>query len=162
MHYRYKPLLTPTYSPWAKGKVERPIKYVRERFWRGYVFTSMPQANINIRQWINNVAGERIHGTTREKVILRFNREKGSLGVLPRTPYDISEKAYRKVYKDCQLSFGANNYVVPHKHVGAKVLIRVRDGIMRIFNDDQMIAVYKIPIGKGLTVANPKFYQRLK
>jgi len=162
MHYGYKPLLTPTYSPWAKGKVERPIKYVRERFWRGYQFTEMVQANINIRQWINTVAGARTHGTTREKVLVRFNREKGSLGCLPRTPYDISEKAYRKVYKDCQLSFGANRYVVPHEYVGKKVLLRVRDGIMRIFNDDQIIAVYKIPPGKGQTIANTKFYHRLR
>ncbi len=162
MHYGFKPLLTPTYSPWAKGKVERPIKYVRERFWRGYKFTDIAQANINIRQWINAVAIERIHGTTREKVIERFNREKPYLGALPHRPYDISEKARRKVYKDCQLSFGANRYVVPHEYAGKKVLLKIRDGIMRIFDDDQMIAVYKIPPGKGQVIANPKFYQRLK
>jgi transposase len=51
MHYGFKPLLTPPYSPWAKGKVERPIGYVRERFWRGYEFTDISLANINIRQW---------------------------------------------------------------------------------------------------------------
>jgi transposase len=162
MHYGYKPLLTPTYSPWAKGKVERPIKYVRERFWRGYQFINIAQTNINIRQWINAVAGTRIHGTTREKVLLRFAREKSYLGVLPRSSYDISEKARRKVHKDCQLSFGANRYVVPHESVGKKVLLKIRDGIMRIFDNDQMVAVYKIPQGKGQVIANPKFYQRLR
>ncbi len=162
MHYGFKPILTPTYSPWAKGKVERPIKYVRERFWRGYEFINIEQANINIRQWINTVAIERIHGTTKEKVQERFNRERPYLGSLPHRPYDISEKARRKVYKDCQLSFGANRYVVPHECVGKKVLLKVRDGIVRIFDDDQMIAVYKIPPGKGQVIENPKFYQRLK
>ncbi len=162
MHYGFKLLLTPTYSPWAKGKVERPIKYVRERFWRGYEFTSIAQANINIRQWINTVALDRIHGTTKEKVSIRFNREKEHLGCLPHSPYDISEKARRKVYKDCQLSFGANRYVIPHKSVGKKVLLKIRDSVMRIFDDDQMIAVYKIPPGKGQVISNPKFYQRLK
>ncbi|MEA3378788.1 MAG: IS21 family transposase [Nanoarchaeota archaeon] len=162
MHYGFKPILTPTYSPWAKGKVERPIKYVRERFWRGYVFTDIGQANINIRQWINTVAIERIHGTTKEKVQERFNRERPYLGSLPHRPYDISEKARRKVYKDCQLSFGANRYVIAHECVGKKVLLKIRDGIIRIFDDDQMIAVYKIPPGKGQVIENPKFYQRLR
>jgi len=162
MHYGFKPILTPTYSPWAKGKVERPIKYVRERFWRGYEFTDIGQANINIRQWINTVAGARIHGTTKEKVLERFNREKPYLGSLPHRPYDISEKARRKVYKDCQLSFGANRYVVAHECVGKKVLLKIRDGIMRIFDDDHMIAVYRIPLGKGQVIENPKFYQRLR
>ena len=162
MHYGFKPLLTPTYSPWAKGKVERPIKYVRERFWRGYKFTNIAQANVNIRQWINTAAIERIHGTTKEKVQERFIREKPTLGTLPHRPYDISEKARRKVYKDCQLSFEANRYVVPHEYVSKKVLLKIRDGIMRVFDDDQMIAVYKIPPGKGQVIENPKFYQRLK
>ena len=161
MHYGFKPLLTPAYSPWAKGKVERPIKYVRERFWRGYKFTDIKQANINIRQWINAVAIDRIHGTTREKVETRFRQEKACLGCLPHRPYDISEKARRKVQKDCQLSFDANRYVIPHEHVGRKVLLKVKDGIMRIFDNDQMIAVYNIPSGKGQVIANPKFYQRL-
>lgn len=162
MHYGFKPILTPTYSPWAKGKVERPIQYVRERFWRGYEFVDITVTNINIRQWINTVAIERIHGTTREKVFERFSREKEHLGHLPHSPYDISEKARRKVYKDCQISFGANKYVVPHECVEKKVLIKVRDGIMRIFDNDQMVAVYKIPPKKGQVIANPKFYQRLK
>ena len=162
MHYGFKPILTPVYSPWAKGKVERPITYVRERFWRGYEFINIGQANIHIRQWNNTVASERIHGTTREKVSLRFNNERPYLGTLPHRPYDISEKARRKVYKDCQLSFGANRYVVPHEYVEKKVLLKIRHGVMRIFNDDKMIAVYKIPSKKGQVIANPRFYQRLR
>jgi transposase len=35
-HYRFKASACPPYSPWVKGKVERPIDYIRERFWRGY------------------------------------------------------------------------------------------------------------------------------
>jgi transposase len=76
MHYGFKPLVTPPYSPWAKGKVERPIGYVRERFWRGYVFNNILQANSDIRQWINTIASQRVHGTTHEKVCDRFETEK--------------------------------------------------------------------------------------
>jgi transposase len=162
VHYGFKPLVAPPYSPWVKGKVERPIGYVRERFWRGYVFNDIPQANKDIRQWINNVANQRVHGTTQEKVEIRFGREKPYLGVLPRQPYDISEKAYRKVQKDCQIAFQGNRYVVPHEYVGHNLLLKIRDGILRIFCDDQMLAVYRIPIGRGRTLADPRFYQRLK
>jgi len=162
MHYGFKLWVTPPYSPWAKGKVERPIGYVRERFWRGYIFNDISQANSDIRQWINAIAGQRIHGTTREKVITRFEAEKPYLGALPHQPYDISEKVYRKVYKDCQISFDGNRYVVPHEYVGQKVLLRIRDGLLRVFGDEQMIAVYRIPPGKGQTSADPRFYERLK
>ena len=66
------------------------------------------------------------------------------------------------MYKDCQISFDGNRYVVPHEHVGQKVLLRIRDGLLRVFSDDRMIAVYRIPPGKGQTLADPRFYERLK
>jgi transposase len=49
MHYRFKPVACPPYSPWCKGKVERPIDYIRERFWRGYDFSDLLQANKDVR-----------------------------------------------------------------------------------------------------------------
>jgi len=162
MHYGFKPLVAPAYSPWVKGKVERPIGYVRERFWRGYVYNNLVQVNSNVKRWLIETASERIHGTTKEKVSIRFNKEKDYLGDLPRSSYDLSEKVWRKVYKDCQVSFKCNRYVVPHEYVGEKVLLKIRSGIMRIFKDDKMIAVYKIAAGKGNMIANPRFYQRLK
>jgi hypothetical protein len=161
-HYGFKPLTTPAYSPWAKGKVERPIQYIRERFWRGYVYTNLPQTNKDMVVWINTVADERIHGTTHEKVNDRFAKERGALGLLPLSPYDISEKCYRKVHKDCQLCFEGNRYVVPHEYARKIVLLKISDGIVRIFFDDKLIAVYQIPEGKNQTLAHPQFYQRLK
>lgn len=78
------------------------------------------------------------------------------------TPFDTSEKVFRIVHKDCQLAFNGNRYVVPHECVGKKVLLKVKDGIIRIFNDDEMVAVYRIPPEKGITVSHPRFYERLK
>lgn len=162
MHYGFKLLSTPAYAPWAKGKVERPIGYVRERFWRGYIFNNLYYCNQDIRKWILNIANERIHGTTREKVSLRFEREKTYLGSLPHQPYDISEKVWRQVHKDCQIAFGGNKYVMPHEYVGQKVLLKIRNGLLRAFKDDVMIAVYNIPKEKGRIISDPRFYKRLK
>lgn len=162
VHYGFKPLAAPPYSPWVKGKVERPYNFVRERFWRGYVFNSLLDANRDVARWNTVVAAERIHGTTHEKVSDRFGKERPYLGALPRAPFDLSEKAYRKVHKDCQLSLGGNRYVVPHELVGKTVLLKIKDEILRVFNDDVVAAIYRIPPTKGNTVANPRFYERLK
>ena len=35
-HYGFTPEVAPAYSPWVKGKVERPMDFIREGFWRGY------------------------------------------------------------------------------------------------------------------------------
>lgn len=162
VHYGFKPLTTPAYSPWAKGKVERPIQYIRERFWRGYVYHDLDNANKNILDWLRTVADIRIHGTTREKVTHRFEKERPFLSLLPLNDYDISEKYIRKVHKDCQLSFNGNRYVVPHEYADKTVLLKIIDGEIRIFYDDNLIATYPIPEDKGQTLGHPEFYQRLR
>ena len=39
-HYGFAPKACPPYAAWVKGKVERPVDYIRESFWRGYAFNS--------------------------------------------------------------------------------------------------------------------------
>jgi len=162
LHYGFKPKVAPPYAPWVKGKVERPMRYIRERFWRGYTYQDISTANRDIRTWLITVAFNRIHGTTRQKICDRFKHERNVLGPLPQYPYDISLKFYRKVHKDCQLSFGGTRYVVPHELVGKQALLRVRDDVIRIFDDDQLITTYRIPEEKGQTLGHPQFYRRLK
>ena len=161
-HYGFKPVACPPYSPWYKGKVERPIDYIRERFWRGYHYTGIEQVNKDVRQWLDTIAFTRVHGTTKQKVSDRFAAEKSHLGEIPNRPYDTSEKAVRKVYKDCQLSFCGNRYVVSHKCVGKKLLLKIKNGIVRIYDDAELIVVYKIPEDKGNLLADPRFYAALK
>jgi len=161
-HYGYKPVACPPYSPWYKGKVERPIDYLRERFWRGYQYTDMERVNRDARDWNTTVAMERVHGTTKEQVKLRFERERSSLGQLPNRPYDTAEKVFRKVYKDCQVSFGGNRYVVPHTLVRRPVLLKIKNGILRVYDDDILAAEYQIPEAKGQLMSHPRFYEALK
>lgn len=161
-HYTFKPAACPPYSPWYKGKVERPIDYLRERFWRGYQYTDLDRVNRDALDWNTTVAMERVHGTTREQVKVRFDRERPHLGQLPNRPYDTSEKIFRKVYKDCQISFGGNRYVVPHTLVGKPVLLKIKNGSLRVFDDANLAAEYQIPESKGQLLAHPGFYEALK
>ena len=161
MHYGFKPLTTPAYAPWAKGKVERPIGYIRKSFWLGYEFYNLKESNKNVMEWLKEVADERIHGTTREKVEDRFGKEREFLGGLPQGEYDISEKLWRKVYKDCQVAFDCNRYIVPHEYVGQNVLLKIKDDNLRIFFDEKLIAEYKIPEDKGHTLGW-ELYDRLR
>lgn len=162
LHYGFKPLAAPPYAPWVKGKVERPMDYVRERFWRGYAFKDLEQTNHDIRLWLKTTAFNRVHGTTRQKVGDRFEKEQPYLGPLPRDTYDLSVKYFRQVEKDCQVSFDGNRYVVPHELVGRRILLRVQDEVIRFFDDDRLVTVYRRPAEKGQTRAHPQFYQRLK
>jgi len=161
-HYGFTPKPCPPYSPWVKGKVERPIDYIRERFWRGYTFVSLEALNRDVRRWLDETANRRIHGTHRQPVIGRWQQEIPRLGTLPPSDYDTSTKVYRKVYKDCQISYNANRYLVPHQVVGKMVLLKIKNGMIRIYHDQDLLVSYQEPKGKHQLVGNRLFYEQLK
>lgn len=161
-HYGFRLVACPPYAPWCKGKVERPIGYLNADFWRGYVFSSLTQANADLWHWLTEVAAQRVHGTTREVVGVRFAREKPSLGPLPAQSYDTREKVVRKVYRDCQVSFGGNRYVVPHRWVGKKLLVCSDGQQLTVYHDAESIVTYPLATGRGELVQNPAFYKALK
>ena len=161
-HYGFTPKPCPPYSPWVKGKVERPMDYIRERFWRGYTFTSLETLNRDMRTWLDETANQRIHGTYHQPVITRWLQEMPRLGPLPVSVYDTSIKLYRKVYKDCQVSYNANRYIVPHLMVGKKILLKIKNREIRIFHDQDLLVTYQEAEGKHNVVGNPLFYEQLK
>ena len=161
-HYGFQPKAAPPYSPWVKGKVERPMDYIRERFWRGYSFSSIQKANEDIMVWLNETANRRIHGTHHEAVNLRWEKEIPFLRKLPPVDYDTSLKVFRKVYKDCQLSYNGNRYGVPYHVVGKKVMIKIKGDLIRIYHDQELLATYREPETKNKMISDPRIYEQLK
>jgi transposase len=161
-HYGFAPKACPPYAPWVKGKVERPVDYLRESFWRGYSFSGLETANRDLHDWIDTVANRRIHGTHRQPVIERWQLEKPHLAALPAADYDTSLKVFRKVYRDCQVSYEASRYVLPHDVVGKRVLLKVKNGTIHFFDDDRLLVSYTQAESKHQLVGNPMFYEALK
>ena len=76
--------------------------------------------------------------------------------------FDTAYRIFRKVHKDCKVRFEGNSFVVPHKLVGKTVILRVKEHIIRIFDDDCLVVTYEIPRTKGNLVQDKRFYADLK
>jgi hypothetical protein len=64
---------------------------VKRNFLGGRTPTTLSQANQAALIWCNTTAGLRIHGTTREKPLERFQQtERARLKPLPAAPYAMS------------------------------------------------------------------------
>ena len=89
--YGFLPKLCRPYRPQTKGKVERMVRYVRDNFYRPLVTklaaSGLPldidTANAEVLMWLDNVAHQRIHDTTKEKPSVRLQREQPYLQPLP-------------------------------------------------------------------------------
>ena len=77
--------------PKDKPKVERNVPYARERFFKGADFDDFTHVRAAAPKWCLEVAGMRIHGTTRKKPLVVFqNGERHTLLPWDGVPYDIA------------------------------------------------------------------------
>ena len=61
-HYGFLPDPARAFQPTDKPRVERPMPYVRDSFWRGREFTSLAQMQAGAERWCTEVAGIRHAG----------------------------------------------------------------------------------------------------
>ena len=70
------------------GKVERPIRYIRESFFYGRTFANDDDLNEQASRWLEGTANLRRHATTGERPVDRFERdERSALLPLANCPY---------------------------------------------------------------------------
>ncbi len=87
-HWDFRPRACRPYRARTKGKVERPIRYVRRSLVYGRTFAGDADLNAQAEWWLGRVANVRRHGTTKERPVDRFERdERAALGPLAPRPY---------------------------------------------------------------------------
>ncbi len=135
-HYGFLILPCRPATPQHKGKVEGGVAYVQGRFMGGRGRMKLSQANQEVRQWCQNEAGLRIHGTTREQPRRQYEQvEKEHLKCLPETPYDMAIWKRVKLHRDCHIVFEGSYYSAPFRLVGQSLWVCAGTRQVRLYND---------------------------
>jgi transposase len=74
-HWSFTPRACRPYRAQTKGKVERPVRYLRDNFVYGRTFTNDADLDQQRRGWLDDIANVRVHATTRERPRDRFDRD---------------------------------------------------------------------------------------
>ncbi|MGH2657412.1 MAG: IS21 family transposase [Actinomycetota bacterium] len=126
-HHGFLPVATPPYWPQAKGKVERGVGYIKTSFLEGRTFGDLDDLNGQLAHWLDSVANVRVHGTTGQRPIDRYQDELLALRPAAAVPfYDTRPVLIRKVASDCHISYQAVHYSAlarggwPHRHPAAR------------------------------------------
>lgn len=138
-------------TPRHKGKVEQGgVHYVKRNFLGGREPTTLTQANQDVLNWVDTTAGQRIHGTTKERPRDRFALERKALRALPGTPYDMAVWKQVKVHRDCYVNFERAYYSAPFRLVGQQVWVRGGTRQVYVYTSDyQMVATHPRPCPAG-------------
>lgn len=87
-HWGFRIRACRPYRAKTKGKVERPVSYIRGNFLYGRDFLGDGDLNAQALTWLEHTANVRVHGTTRESPRERFERdERAVLLPLAARPY---------------------------------------------------------------------------
>jgi transposase len=138
--YGFYPKACNVAAGWEKGKVERAIGFTRQSFWPLREFSDLHDVNRQARQWLAEVANQRLHRETRQRPIDRF--QANALRALPVIPYDYRDKVEAMVYKDLRLHFDGNRYCVPPRFVGRRLALKADSSSVTIYDRVNEIVSY--------------------
>lgn len=124
-HYSVVPVAAPPYWPRVKGKVERGVGYLKGSFLTGRSFVDLDDLNAQLELWLASVANVRLHGTTGERPLERFQHEQLKLRAAAGIPaYDTRPIVFRQVATDSHIRYCGVAYSVPPETVGKTVTVR--------------------------------------
>ncbi len=104
--YGFKIDACPPREPKKKGRVEAGVKYVKRNFMPLRDFRGLADGNRQLETWVLETAGNRIHGTTRERPLARFaETERHLLQSLPSVAPEPAVWARVKLASNCHVQF---------------------------------------------------------
>lgn len=142
-HYGFKVDPAPIYQPKKKGKVESGVKYVKGNFFRGRDELEADVLRPKLAQWVREVAGTRLHGTTGRRPLDVFeSEEKAALQALPARRYQLVLWKEATVHRDSHVEYARRLYSVPWRLIGKKVWLQVTGDAVIVFANDERVPTH--------------------
>src|SRR6476619_4646750 len=114
-HWGFCPRACAPYRARTKGKTENGVGYVKKNAIAGHCFASFEAFEGHLAKWEREIANMRVHGTTGEAPIIRFERDEAHrlkpLGSRP--SFGSVRELSRIVGNDCAVEIDTNSYSVP-------------------------------------------------
>lgn len=127
----------------GKPKVERGIPYARQDFFRGETFRDLIDMQARATAWCRDLAGTRVHGTTRQVPRLVFETiEQPLLLPLAPEPFDRPTWAKATVHPDHHVQFRKALYSVPTRYLHERVDVRGDSRLVRIYHRGELIKIH--------------------
>lgn len=162
-HYGFRPRACQPYRARTKGKDERMVGYLKQHFFVRYrAFDSWVHLNQLAEQWLREEADPRRHGTVKEIVAARFEREAPALQPLPKVRYDTAYIERRQVGWDAYIDVRGNRYSVPGHLAGQTVRVHIGlEGSLRAYADDTLVAQHCLQAAAQGWVSLPSHHRLL-
>ena len=152
--YGFRIEACPPRDPKKKGRVEAGVKYLKGSFVPTREFRGLADANRQLHEWILGEAGNRIHGSTRERPLGLFDMERPSLRPLPDQPPELAAWARPKVHQDAHVHYLKCLYSVPHRFIGQTLWLRATARTVSVYREHELVATHVRAFKPGSRLTN--------
>jgi transposase len=157
-YFCMQPLACAARDPESKGVVEGSVRYVKhnalagrsEELLRFEDYLDLAPA------WRDQVANVRLHESTRERPIDRFEQERGLLRPSPVIPFDTDEVVPVIVNPHARVAFDGNRYSAPPQFVRRPITIRANRDELRLLHEGQQVAQHVRSYERGQLLVLPE------
>ena len=149
-YFCLEPIACAARDPESKGIVEGGVRYVKGSALagRGEELATWEDYGRLAPWWRDEVANVRLHASTRQRPIDRFQQERPQLRPLPTLSFDTDEIVPLVVTSHARVRYDGNRYSVPPLLVGKPVTLRANAGEVRIIDQG------------GEVTRHPRCYER--
>ena len=145
-----------------KGRVERAIRYIRESFFYGRVFTTLDDFNQKARSWRDEVAHTRKWPDDQTKSVAEaFAEEQPRLLPLPAHHFETDLLLSVSSRKTIYIRFDKNDYSIPPSAVGKALSLAVSDTTLRIFEGTALLVSHRRSYDQGRRIEDPSHQEAL-
>jgi transposase len=143
----YDTLIDPARAskPKDKPRVERPMPYIRDSYWRGRQWRDIAHMQAEALRWCDEVAGLRRHrsleGAAPRTVFAALEAE--ALRPLPAEAFELASWSTPKVGADCHIAVGGVLYSVPWRYIARRVDVRRSAEQVEVFVEGEVVKTHR-------------------
>jgi transposase len=139
--FQITPIACNVAQPQEKGKVEQgAIHYIRHNFWPLRTFRDLTELQAQANQWRAQVANVRVHATTGEPPIQRFDPQ--AMRPLPALVPACRDTAQAKVHTAFSIRFDGHPYTVPPWLIGNAITVKADHHQVTCYFKDKPVATH--------------------
>jgi len=148
----------------GKGRVERAIRFARDRFFAARKFKDISDLNAQATTWCLEEASLRGCPEDRNRSVRAvFAEERPHLLPLPDNPFPTEERVADAIArKTPYLRFDLNDYSIPHTHVGRQVEILASLERVRVVEGHETIADHPRSFDRAQQIEDPLHVEALE
>lgn len=144
-----------------KGRVENGVGYVKKNFLAGLELPDFVAMQPAATLWMDTVANVRMHESTHQRPMDRFEEERAHLKRLSPAGFDLARVSTVRATKQFRVPLDSNHYSVPARYAGHRLTLKAYADRVCIYDHDQLVVRHPRSMDRHKDIEDPEHERQL-